>query len=88
MYKRQVYVYAVVEGWQGGQLAREEFYRAYHPMHINGQPWRAISWTTSGSITAVIEMVAEGKLPQRGFLKQEEIPLADFLAMPTGKFYE
>lgn len=83
-----VYVYAVVEGWQGGQLAREEFYRAYHPRLIDGQHWRAISWTTAGSVTAVIEMVAQGRLPQRGFLKQEDIALDDFLSMPTGKFYE
>jgi SAM-dependent methyltransferase len=35
----------------------------------------AIAWTTSASVVAVIEMVRDGTLPQRGFLKQEEIPL-------------
>jgi saccharopine dehydrogenase-like NADP-dependent oxidoreductase len=82
-----VYVYAVVEGWRNGQLAREEFYRAYHPRLIDGQSWRAISWTTAGSIAAVVEMVADGKLPQQGFLKQEMIPFDAFLATENGSAF-
>ncbi|MBO0947212.1 saccharopine dehydrogenase family protein [Fibrella forsythiae] len=82
-----VYVYAVVEGWRNGQLAREEFYRAYHPRMIDGQSWRAISWTTAGSIAAVVELVADGKLAQQGFLKQEDIPLATYLETTNGAFF-
>lgn len=82
-----VYVYAVVEGWQGEELAREEFYNAYHPITIQGKEWRAISWTTAASVAAVIEMVANGSLPQQGFIKQEDIPLQDFLQTKYGSFY-
>ncbi|WP_247233971.1 saccharopine dehydrogenase family protein [Telluribacter sp. SYSU D00476] len=82
-----VYVYAVVEGWKGDHLEREEFYRAYHPIEIDGQRWRAISWTTAGSIAAVVEMVAAGTLPRQGFLKQEEIPLEAFLATQNGSLF-
>jgi len=82
-----VYVYAVVEGWKGKQLEREEFYRAYHPRTIDGQAWRAISWTTAASIVAVVELVADGLLPQTGFLKQEDVPLEAFLKTKTGAFY-
>lgn len=82
-----VYVYAVVEGWKDGQLAREEFYEAYHPIEIDGQHWRAISWTTAASIAAVVEMVANGSLPQRGFIKQEDISLEKYLETENGAFY-
>ena len=82
-----VYVYAVVEGWRNGELTREEFYRAYHPRLIDGQSWRAISWTTAGSIAAVVEMVADGKLPQQGFLKQEDIPFEAYLETVNGAFF-
>ncbi|MPR32608.1 saccharopine dehydrogenase family protein [Salmonirosea aquatica] len=82
-----VYVYAVVEGWKGNHLEREEFYRAYHPIQIDGQHWRAISWTTAASIAAVVEMVAAGSLPQRGFIRQEDIPLDKFLDTTNGSFY-
>jgi saccharopine dehydrogenase-like NADP-dependent oxidoreductase len=82
-----VYVYAVVEGWKGDQLAREEFYQAYHPILIHGKEWRAISWTTAASVAAVVEMVANGTLPKQGFIKQEEIPFDAFLKTKNGSLY-
>lgn len=82
-----VYVYAVVEGWQGESLAREEFYNAYHPITIQGKEWRAISWTTAASVAAVVEMVANGSLPSHGFVKQEDIPLHSFLHTRHGSLY-
>jgi saccharopine dehydrogenase-like NADP-dependent oxidoreductase len=82
-----VYVYAVVEGWAGSMLKREEFYRAYHPVVIHGRKWRAISWTTAASVAAVVELVASGKLQQKGFVKQEQILLDDFNQTQWGSLY-
>lgn len=82
-----VYVYAVVEGWNQNKLFREEFYRAYYPKEIDGQTWRAISWTTAASIAAVVELVANGSLPQKGFVKQEDISLKALLATQNGSLY-
>lgn len=82
-----VYVYAVVEGWKGEQLAREEFYNAYRPIEILGKEWRAISWTTAASVAAVVEMVANGTLAQQGFIKQEEISYDAFIKTKNGSLY-
>jgi len=82
-----VYVHASVEGWINGVLSREEFVRAYYPVEIAGRPWRAISWTTAAAACAVVEMVANGSLPGKGFLKQEEIPLSAFLKTGNGRLY-
>ena len=82
-----VYVYAVVEGWAGHQLKREEFYRAYHPVEIHGKKWRAISWTTAASVAAVVEMVSKGLLPARGFVKQEDILFESFAKTTWGNLY-
>lgn len=83
-----VYVYAAVEGWKNDKLEREEFYRAYHPMHINGAEWRAISWTTAASVAAVVELVSNKQLPQQGFVKQEDIPFDLFSKSKNGRLYE
>ena len=83
-----VYVYAVVEGWQKDKLFRNEYYRAFHPIEIDGQHWRAISWTTAASLVAVIEMVANGSLPNKGFIKQEEIPFDEFLKTKNGSYFK
>ena len=83
-----VLVYAVVEGWKGDALAREEYYRSFHPIDINGKKWRAISWTTAASIAAVVEMVADQKLPQKGFIKQEEIDFNTFMETKNGQLFK
>ena len=82
-----VYVYAVVEGWQGEKLFRNEYFKDFSPITIDDQEWRAISWTTAASIAAVIEMVDKGDLPSKGFLKQEEIPFDLFLKTDNGRFF-
>jgi saccharopine dehydrogenase-like NADP-dependent oxidoreductase len=82
-----VYIHVSVEGWKGGALSRDEFVRAYYPVEIAGQRRRAISWTTAASVCAVVEMVGNGSLPGKGFLKQEEIPLSEFLKTSNGRLY-
>jgi saccharopine dehydrogenase-like NADP-dependent oxidoreductase len=82
-----VYVYAVVEGWKGDKIARAEYWKAFYPIEIGGHKWRAISWTTAAAIAATVEMVADGKLPQKGFIKQEDIDYKTFLETPSGKLY-
>ncbi len=83
-----VYVHVAAEGRVDGALRRREFVRAYYPIDIAGKQRTAIAWTTSASVVAVIEMVRAGVLPQQGFLKQESIPLAPFMATQTGHYYE
>ncbi len=83
-----VYVHVSAEGTLDGRLQRREFVRAYRPIELAGGAQTAIAWTTSASVVAVIEMVRDGTLPQRGFLKQEEIPLSKFLATTTGRLFE
>jgi len=82
-----VYVHASAEGWQKGRLAREEFVEAYHPREVAGHKWRAISWTTAASACAVVELVSKGLLPDKGFIKQEEIPFDTFLTTHNGRLY-
>lgn len=36
---------------------------------------------------ATIELVADGILPQKGFIKQEEIPFEEFVKTQTGSLF-
>ena len=36
---------------------------------------------------AVVEMVRDGSLPEKGFIKQEEIPLQPYLSTVNGSLY-
>jgi len=82
-----VYVYAVVEGWKKEKISRSEYFKAFYPIEIQKNKWRAISWTTAASLVAVIEMINNGKLPNKGFIKQEEISFEDFLKTDSGKLF-
>lgn len=83
-----VYVHVSAEGWHRDTLVREEFVRAYYPVEISGQTWRAISWTTAASACAVIELVSNGTLPARGFIKQENISFETFIKTSNGRLYD
>ena len=83
-----VYVYAVVEGWKDKKLFREEYFKEFLPLRIQSKLWRAISWTTAASVVSVVELVAEGKLPDKGFIKQEDINFDEFIATDTGSLFQ
>ena len=82
-----VYLHAAVEGKVDGQAYRENYVRGYLPIDIEGRTWRAISWTTAASIVAVVELVSGGRLPSAGFIKQEDILLADLFDTQAGSHF-
>jgi saccharopine dehydrogenase-like NADP-dependent oxidoreductase len=47
----------------------------------------AIQVTTAAGICGVLDLLAERRLPQQGFLRQEDVPLQEFLANRFGKIY-
>ena len=83
-----VYLHAAVEGVKAAQPFRENYVRGYLPIEIGGRLWRAISWTTAASAVAVVELVADGRLPASGFIKQEDIALTDLLDTRAGRLFD
>jgi len=59
----------------------------FDPIELAGKMRPAILWTTAASIAAIVELAAAGKLPAKGFVKQEEIPLPLFLSTHHGKLF-
>jgi len=82
-----VYIHVSAEGRIDGRMERREFVRGLKPIEIGGRQRTAIAWTTASSVAAVIELVRDGDLPRRGFLKQEDIPLDRFLKTRNGARY-
>ena len=82
-----VYVHVSAEGELDGRLQREEFVRGYYPLELCGARRTAIAWTTSVSVCSVIELVRSAQLPQRGFIKQEDISLDALLGTHSGQIY-
>jgi saccharopine dehydrogenase (NAD+, L-lysine-forming) len=80
-----VIVYASADGTRNGRRAREEFVRVYRPRIVAGSARTAIAWTTAAGAVAMVELLAEGSLPDRGFVRQEDVPLSAFFATSAGQ---
>jgi saccharopine dehydrogenase-like NADP-dependent oxidoreductase len=61
--------------------------KIYH-QPIGDESWSAIQITTAAGICAVLDMHVAGRLPTRGLVLQEQVPLAEFLANRFGQYYE
>src|SRR5690625_1728599 len=83
-----VLVYAAVEGKIDGQLRRKEISESYRNVEIDGKDWRAISWTTACSISAVVDMVSARKLKKKRILKLGRTPSYICINYHCGWMYE
>jgi saccharopine dehydrogenase (NAD+, L-lysine-forming) len=83
----RVLIHTSVQGEIMGLLQTREIVTDYKPIKIGGETYKAIAWTTAAAIVAVVELVAKGRLPLKGFVRQEDIPLTDFLETETGSLY-
>ena len=81
----RVIVYAAADGIRGGRRAREEFVRVYSPQTVAGAARTAIAWTTAAGVVGMVELLAEGSLPDSSFVCQEDVSLNAFLATSAGQ---
>ncbi|NRF66279.1 saccharopine dehydrogenase NADP-binding domain-containing protein [Aquincola sp. S2] len=83
-----VLVFVTVSGMKNGALLQEVFARKIFADRSEGHPLSAIQITTAAGICAAVDLFREGKLPQRGFIRQEQVELPAFLANRFGSAYQ
>ena len=82
-----VIVFVTVAGQRDGRLQQETYARKIYSHVLAGQMRSAIQITTASSLCAMLDLLADGTLPQAGFVRQEALPLAAFLANRFGRVY-
>lgn len=83
----RVLIFITATGQKNGRFEQKSFSHVVHDREINGTHWSGIQITTAASICATLDLLLEGTLPQAGFVKQESIRLADFMANRFGQLY-
>jgi saccharopine dehydrogenase-like NADP-dependent oxidoreductase len=83
-----VLVFVTVSGLRGGQLVQEVFARKIFADRSDAAPLSAIQITTAAGICAAVDLFREGRLPTRGFVRQEQVELPAFLANRFGRAYQ
>jgi saccharopine dehydrogenase-like NADP-dependent oxidoreductase len=82
-----VLIFVTVTGQKAGRLTQETFVRKVYGREVGGRYLSAIQLSTAAGVCAMVDLMAAGTLPRRGFVRQEAVALEDFLANRFGRYY-
>ncbi|MBO9447984.1 saccharopine dehydrogenase NADP-binding domain-containing protein [Ruegeria sp. R14_0] len=82
-----VLVYCTAKGMIDGTLREKSLINKSFARTLNGQVWSAIQVTTAAGVLGVVDLMRTGALPSKGFVRQEQVKLADFLNTEFGRLY-
>ena len=82
-----VIVFVTVSGGKGGGNVQESYANKIYARTVGGVARSAIQLTTAAGICTVLDLLADGRLPARGFVRQEDVRLDAFLANRFGRTY-
>ncbi|MBV7485408.1 saccharopine dehydrogenase family protein [Bordetella sp. BOR01] len=82
-----IVILATASGYRQGQLLQESYSTRIYGDTVDGHALSAIQRSTAAGICTALDLVAQGTLPQRGFVGQESIALDALLANRHGRIY-
>jgi saccharopine dehydrogenase-like NADP-dependent oxidoreductase len=82
-----VLVFVAVSGLREGRLTQETYAKKIYHDTVDGREWSAIQLSTAAGVCAMLDLLLDGRLPQQGFVRQEDAVLSDFLANRFGRRY-
>jgi saccharopine dehydrogenase-like NADP-dependent oxidoreductase len=82
-----VLIFVTVSGHKREKLVQESYSKKVYHGKVGRLDLAAIQITTAAALCAVVDLQRNGKLPKKGFLKQEDVSLADFLENRFGSHY-
>jgi saccharopine dehydrogenase-like NADP-dependent oxidoreductase len=83
-----VLIFITASGGKGEKLVQETYSKKIYHGKVGRLHLAAIQITTAAALCAVVDLLREGKLPKKGFVKQEDVSLRDFLQNRFGKHYK
>jgi saccharopine dehydrogenase-like NADP-dependent oxidoreductase len=83
-----VVTFCSVTGWQNDQFVQITDARKIYHQRLHDENWSAIQITTAAGVCAVLDLFIHGKLPNRGFLRQEQVLFEDFMANRFGRLFD
>lgn len=82
-----VLIFITATGLRDGRLTQESFAKKIYSQDVDGIRRSAIQVTTAAGICTMLDLLREGVLSQRGFVRQEDARLAAFLDNRFGRYY-
>src|SRR5688572_3648346 len=82
-----VIIFVTVSGRIDGRLMQETYANKIYSRDVEGKTLTAIQVTTAAAICTMLDLLATEKIPARGFIRQEDVPLPVFLENRFGQVY-
>ncbi|MEM7624217.1 MAG: saccharopine dehydrogenase NADP-binding domain-containing protein [Planctomycetota bacterium] len=82
-----VIVFVTATGKKDGRYLQISDARKIYNVTVGDQPWSAIQVTTASGMCTAVDLHFAGKLPSRGFVRQEQVGLPEFLHNRFGEYY-
>ena len=83
--KDAVILYASASG--EGMEDQRVYHKVFRPRDINGRHLTAIEYTTAIGLLAMVELFIEKKIPQEGYVRQEDVLWKDVTSTTFGSIY-
>ncbi len=77
----------VAIGIENGRLVEKTDARRIPARKFDGKHWTGIQITTAAGVCAALDLLRDGKLAQKGFIRMEDIRYEDFIANRFGREY-
>jgi saccharopine dehydrogenase-like NADP-dependent oxidoreductase len=82
-----VVMFSTVSGWRNGQLVQVSDARRVVNSVAHGENFSAIQLTTASGLCVMLDLHRQGKLAERGLVRQEQVSLETFLGNRFGEHY-
>jgi saccharopine dehydrogenase-like NADP-dependent oxidoreductase len=82
-----VLIFVTVSGKKDGRLMQDTYANKVYGREVGGVDRAAIQITTASAICAMLDLLHQGQLPTRGYVRQEQVHLEEFLANRFGQNY-
>jgi len=83
-----VVTFCTVTGWRKNALVQMTDARKIYHQTVGDESWSAIQVTTAAGVCAALDLHLSGRLPPRGFVRQEQVDFDRFLANRFGRYYD
>ena len=70
-----------------GKEDEHTYYKVFKPRNIHGRHMTAIEYTTAAGIVTMVELYLTKKIPQEGYVRQEQVNLKDAYSTTYGYLY-
>ncbi len=86
-YQDQIVIFVSATGQYRGRLTERTYAKTIFHKVMDNENWSGIQITTAAGGCAVLDLLLQGKIPTRGFVRMEQVSYDDFIANRFGKHY-